>query len=579
MQHSRHRSASPDLSPTHASEQSSAAFQSNLDEVAQAGLGSGGVDASEMGIEGGFAGMVLDCLPMVAAVPLAKKFASNPAVKAWAETRTLDEVIQSLQGASNRLLAELWPVGVGVFVQGRLAGQMVGGVDSVASVSAVRTHTHSMELNAEGSGRVCVSGGPLGLAMFDRFGEVSGAMAKAGLKAGVGFDAHTVTEFDAVELLSAAGHLGKDLNLFLSGGLNLYESLGSQALDLPPVPQFLGPKWRVDHRLFFDAEASADLAPFDAELEEAFLGLSGLLDGALPDAESWAPIVRMAAQTGLVLTIGNDGRCTVEGRCSAEAMALIPTVLAESGRECSAGSVATLSDSMGGAAESSIRFVFDRSKGTAAPILDASVSGITQVATGKVSGVEISDSIFTSLDSLSGLMDAPNGDSYVGLLCGISRTVAIDLNEASADEHCPELIRQVVGFADAVVPSRMDLRLVGTASFSADALAALTESAPELGRNALMNIAGLAMDRAAGAAGTSVYGGLVNAAASEVVFSDARVVGTVFTGQGGGVEGAMGGAKAKAVAHTQQGFILDRPISTAEAERVREALRGGHGAV
>jgi len=167
----------------------------------------------------------------------------------------------------------------------------------------------------------------------------------------------------------------------------------------------------------------------------------------------------------------------------------------------------------------------------------------------------------------------------LGLVGDLTRTVRLDIDAAEAEAHCPDLIRQLVGISGSLIPTQTRLQLVGTASLKSDVVKALVSTHESLGPSAIMGLSQQAIDWAAGARTKSTHAALVEAASSEVEFSDARIVGTVCTGQGGGVDAAAMGIKGKAIMNAQEGVVIDKPVSADDAVRVREVLRRGHRAV
>lgn len=559
--------------------ETSTATESNDFEVTQTGLESQGAAASDMGMSGTFADMVLDCLPFLAAIPLAKRFANNPTVQAWAKTHTLEEAVDSLQGTANSLLRELWPVGVGLFAQGRAAGEIVGGVDAIGSAEITRTSVDAMSLTVSGEGLIGVSTGVAGLEIYDQFGEAGGAMAKANLKVGSGFDAKTDTDFDLVDVLRATGHLGKDLSGIISGGLEVYRDAGTIIDGMPSVPEFLNPEWAVNQELFVQGAAVARTAPLTVEHAESLTQQSDFTSGLIEKMGFLMPMASLAGSGRLTLRESSDGSTVIDGTLAAEMVAMLPALLPDLQGVLSPEVVATLSEQLAAGAAGSIQLVFSNNGLAELPELDAKLSGITLAFTGDVSGAEITDAAFISLESMSDCFNSEAEAGDLGLVGDLTRTVRLDIDAAEAEAHCPELIRQLVGISDSLMPTQTRLQLVGTASLKSDVVKALVAKHESLGASAIMGLSQQALDWAAGARTKSTHAALVEAASSEVKFSDARIVGTVCTGQGGGVDAAAMGIKGKAIINAQEGVAIDKPVSADDAARVREVLRRGHRAV
>jgi hypothetical protein len=285
----------------------------------------------------------------------------------------------------------------------------------------------------------------------------------------------------------------------------------------------------------------------------------------------------LAASGRLTLRESNDGSTVVEGTLSAETVAMLPAMLPDLQDVLSPDVVAALSEQLAGGATGTIQLVWSTSGLAEMPSVDPNLSGITLAFTGDVSGAEITDAAFISLESLSDCLRGEGGD--VELLGDLSRIVRIDIDAAEAEAHCPELIRQLVGISDSLIPTQTRLQLVGTASLKADVVKALVSKHESLGPSAIMGLSQQAIDWAAGARTKSTHAALLEAASSAVEFSDARIVGTVCTGQGGGVDAAAMGVKGKAIINAQEGVSIDKPVSADDAARVQKVLRGGHRAV
>lgn len=346
---------------------------------------------------------------------------------------------------------------------------------------------------------------------------------------------------------------------------------------LPSVPEFLNPEWAVNQEVFVQGAAVARAAPLTAEHAE-FLGQQPeFTSGVIEQMDFLMPMASLAASGRLTLKESNDGSTVVEGTLSAETVAMLPAMLPDLQGMLSPEVIAALSEQLAAGAAGTIQLVFSSNGLAEMPSVDANLSGITLAFTGDVSGAEITDEAFISLESISNCLSGDAGDAE--LLGDLSRTVRIDIDSAEAEAHCPELIRQLVGISDSLIPTQTRLQLVGTASLKADVVKALVSQHESLGPSAIMGLSQQAIDWAAGARTKSTHAALIEAASSEVEFSDARIVGTVCTGQGGGVDAAAMGVKGKAIINAQEGVAIDKPVSADDAARVREVLRGGHRAV
>jgi hypothetical protein len=577
----QHTEQSQQTEPVH----SAAGLESNAHEAEQAGVDGGGAEVGEMGLTGSFAGMVLDCMPMMAAFPMAQRFASNPAVMEWAAQYTVEDVVNAVGSASSVILKQLWPVGIGFDAEGQLAGRLAGGIDIMAQTSAIRAGSNQLDLDIGYQASVGVDGVGAGVEMVDAFGEkAAGAMAKAGIKVAASVQAKQTTEFDAMEVLRASKSLA--------------EQSVSDILVHPLAPaQFLLPDqwvsrinhmcmddWKITREILLSASGSATAGQLDPSKHSGLVGELMAFEPLGARAENIMPFLDGSICSELALRFEGNDRMLMEGGLktvgSVEGLALLPGMA----EVLSPETLSVLSNIVAGGAEAGIVLALDLTVPNWKESIDMELSGIQTVNCTDREGMSIEDSMFVSLASLSTEITSGESDEEAGVvMCpSLARTVQIDLDPARADAHCPELLQQLMGVTGMLYDSQTVLQLMGTMELASDLAAPLITQMFN-GPSALVGVSmseifDAAMARAAGTlqawpSWAQGWEGVLEQLVGVIEFSGARIVGHMHQGAGGGVEVSLV-ASAEAVARMEGGIVVDRPVSGEDAMRIRAAMSG-----
>lgn len=552
---------------------------SNAHGCAVHGLNRVGTAASDMGLNGTFADMILACLPLGVAWPLAQRFADNPAVQRWASLHTIGELVESIRSTAHGALQAMWPIGVGVSMKGHAAGQLVGGLDGIVAGSMVRTSVDALALRIEGKGAIDLEGGAIGLEVHDRFGSVHGASVGAGLCAGVGYRADAVGAFDPVEVLRLAGHLAKDLNGLLGLAGDAHQMLQRTGVPVPELPDFLGPEWAVEHELFLRGRTGVRWAPLAEDAATRLCSAHGFADDLLTRLEAILPFLNVQGEGGVAVTVSNGGTTRMEAAVSAESLAAVIRALPEVGNRMAPAIAAGLVEHIGSGAAVTLEVLWRNSGSSNAPLIDGKQSGLRWVATEVADGIEVSHEEFCSLDSMDSSVARENDGGEAEWFADHTKTIRVALDPERIPEQCPDVLQRLIDLTGSVIPTTASVHLIGTAALAATDLRRAWLESGAHGALRSGDVARQAIDCAAGRGGESLRNPVVIAAAQSVRFSEARLIGGIRAGQGGGVDAALMGVSGKAVVRSEQGLTMDVRASNEDAERVRLALRGGDRAV
>jgi hypothetical protein len=228
--------------------------------------------------------------------------------------------------------------------------------------------------------------------------------------------------------------------------------------------------------------------------------------------------------------------------------------------------------------------VMHREPGTVDIDFDAEKSGIALIGNAESGGQSVETEAFFSFNSLADSADGMLEGGMAGavLLGDITKTARIELDPQVAEQHCPQLVQQILGLTGELLDAETQLALEGTMTLKANAMIGL------FGTQVMESIANpdhcmqYAMDLAGGLrrempSELSQHADLVQQLAASVEFSEARIVGHMHQGLGGGVS-AKWGAGVKAVGRVEGGAVIDKVVEGPDADRIRRALVGGRSA-
>ena len=559
-------------------------LDSNSQSTEEAGLTGGGADVSEMGLGGSFAGMVLDCMPLIAAVPLARKFIDNVAVQEWASQYSLMEVAESLGSAANHVLNDFWPVGLGFDVEGQVAGAVIVGGDMTGTISALRTGSNSLEVAVDGEAGIGLKGCGAGVALTNAFGEdVAGAMAKANLGVESHYLAENTVDFDLISVLKAYGGLcGQSLvDTLGSASFNPVSSLMLNAVQAQ-VPQDAA--WDLTHELSVVAEAGLNVSAISDEYQAGMIsdctGLSTLADYA----QQILPLIDLAAEASLTFRQENDGTTTIEREASLSVLSDLFAKTPYLAELVPPEVVSALAGNTGGEVAGRMSLVMSCAPGTADIKFDGEKSGIALIGTAESGGQSVETEAFFSFTSLrdSAMDMAEDGVAGAVLLGDITKTARIELDPQVAEQHCPQLVQQILGLSGEWLDSETQLVLEGSMTLKANVMMGLFGSQVMESITNPDHCMQYAMDLAGGLRRElppelSQHADLIQQLAASVEFSEARIVGHMHQGMGGGAS-AKWGAGVDATGRAEGGVMIDKAVEGPEADRIRRALIGGRSA-
>ena len=260
----------------------------NQAAVEEAGLDGGGSD--DYSLSGPFAGLLLDVMPLAAALSAAAEFISNPAVQEWIRAVS-DEALMAVALEDGDLVGFLLdaivPAGTGVELTGEMALGLFLGADFSNTVQMLRTEDNTLHLECHPAIKVGVSGGEGGK-VVDAFGN--GVEATAGGEAYAAIQADGALDVvpSAAGLLKVLGASASDIIIHKATG----ERMAATGPDAAaPLLEGVEPDWAVGLDVGAKGEARAQV-PSVRELPgplagpaQAVLDLAGLAFDASAVAE------------------------------------------------------------------------------------------------------------------------------------------------------------------------------------------------------------------------------------------------------------------------------------------------------
>ena len=547
-------------------------YVSNDAEQISHGLEGQGADVADFGLDGSFAGTILECMPTIPALLIAKRFAHNPAVIAWADDIALEDVVDGLSLAANTVLREIWPVGTGLQGETELAMSVVVGGTARGRVSAVRTDDNTLRTVMDTQASAAWEGVGAGVSMKDAFGaDVFSLGAEAGLNVQADIHAEKLTEFDVVSLIENTALGSLKLSRLLnqpSGGVIAMLSADALATQFIDHEQ----KWKTDFALSARgvAQAGSDQLLAD-EYRERVCDGAGVQAGG---AHHILPLLKLSAEYGMTLRT-QDGGLLLEGEVkSAQAFGKL-------------ASTPLLAEVMGGLSEEAMSGIFGGQGGSALRLVipdptelsvDARKSGIAVTRVTSSTTGEIETEHFLSLATLS---EITTTDLTIGTAIADTRKhVKLRLDPGQCTPHLSEAMNQILTLTGGIFPEQSSLHLEGEAFLSAERVNRI------LGDRALstlerpQDLLDAAIDVAMGGA-VSLGGGLagfeaeLQRVAEMVEFGDARLKGVVQQGIGGRMDLTSPGGSAGGTIRAAGGFIIDKEVDAEQGLRLRQALSGG----
>ena len=533
-----------------------------------------GAGAVEFGLQGGFADTILECLPTLPAVMLAKRFAHNPAVLAWADRITLAEVASELSLAANALLREVWPVGTGLEGETELAMGVVVGGQARGQVTAVRTDLNELSTTMSTQASAAWDSVGAGISTKDAFGrEVWGASAEAALRIHADIQGKKKTDFDLVSLIqnTIVGAM-KLSHLLHPAGPGVMPLRVADALKTQAYENESG--WDIEFAVSARgvAQAGANQVLSDQTLDDAFQGVD---DDATRESRL-LPLLKLSAEYGLTLGVRAEG-IVLEGEVrSVQALGNLAAapLLADA---LGGLSGAAMSEKFEGCASSVLRLVIPD---PTVLTLDEAQSGVATTRSTVMNKDVMETEHFLSLATLSEIMTS---DLTVGTaLADTRKVVKINLDPRQAQAHLSTTMRQVLTIAGGVIAEDSRLYLEGEASLSAKHVRRVLGHRALQGLDRPQDLMDVAIDVAMGGDAAlrpdlAAYRREIQRMAEIVKFDGARLKGSVLQGLGGGLDVAAPGGGTGGTIRAAGGIIIDKEADAEEVQKVRDALSGGQG--
>ena len=547
-------------------------YASNDAEQTSRGLDGRGSGVGEFGLDGSFAGTILDCMPKIPALLMAKRFAHNPAVTAWADGITLGEIAADLSLAANTLLREIWPLGIGLQGEAALAMSVIVGGTAQGEVAAVRTGVNTLRTVMDTQASTAWEGGGAGVSTKDAFGaDVLSFGGEVGLNIHADIHAEKHTEFDVVSLIEETAIGSLKLSRFLhqpSGGL--VAMLAADALGTQHEEG--NQDWKVDFALGARGVAQAGSNQLLAdEYREMVLDGAGVEAG---DTLHILPLLKLSAEYGLTLRT-QDGGLLLEGEVMSvqEFGKLAATPLLAD----LVGGLSTeaMSGIFGGQGRSAMRLMIPDPTDLS---LDVRKSGVAITRTSSSGTSKLETEHFLSLATLS---EVATTDLTIGTAIADTRkSVELKLDPGQVETHLSDVMIQVLAVTGGILPEESSLHLEGEAFLSAERVNRILGDRALVSLKRPQDFMDTAIDVAMGR-DVSMIGELagleaeLQQVATLVEFGGARLKGTVRQGVGGRLDLTSPGGSAGGTIRAAGGIVIDKEVDSEQVLRLRHALGGG----
>jgi hypothetical protein len=548
----------------------------------------GGLAAKAMDLTGPMADVILDCMPLSKAMELAAPVIDNPIVQKWAEGIDIGTAIDQLGSAATDKLLALWPVGTGVDAEGELAGRVVGGGSVLGKVKAIRSGPQSVQFDADlfAGLDATVGEGAVVTNAFDD--QVAGAIAEAGLRIGLSSTNHGVANLDILQVLQSAA----DLKAFSVLQILLGQLPGAGLLDMGVEPDSLlqsfinqleGVEWTREEAIEVGASAQASAGGASAEdLQNMFPTslpvLGALIEGIAPYLQVSSEYTTRVLPAGFPLvTYEHIGQLSGLGQLLTGHTGLSGILDEET--------IAKLS--VPAAGEIGIMLSYDCIIAPAVATVDPSSALVTLSNTSEVGQMSEIDGVQIPLLELPQYLMA-GGDLDEILAAGaaptLTRSVSIDVPLARLTDIFPGWAETLIAQSGGGLPMEQVLQLQGTATLPGEALMCLQGRGiqlPAMGLAllSLTEIAGAAIGQSMGHGQAAVpewlsgHEDALSTMATQVQMPEARLIGHIHLGAGGGIEGAAA-VDVAGEARAEGGLAVDKTVEGPQAKQVLHALSG-----
>ncbi len=563
----------------------------NAHRTDEAGLGGRGAAPDDMTIMGPFAGVILDAMPLPAALLTASKAITSSHVQTWVRSLDYLDVTTRLGSLANSLLTDAWPIGVGCDFEGQVAGRLVGGADLLGKTTAMRATASQLHLSVERKGELSC-GGAAGLQLSNAFGDEVGALAKAEVSIIIDDNSDLYIDVDLVPLIQTMGRIHPDFLLNVLTG----DASGRGLLDIGAnIGQFLdvlatetvSMDWSSSPMLSIGAGAQA-FAGND-------LSIANLLDGAAEQLPGLVQVIaslaqKMSGATGVLLELEPIGSCQFNAKytCEAGAAGQLLSMEPQLAQALDDPSRDWLTHGLGAKLSMMLQVPMTLHPGTGIVVPDTAGAMITVQTHSEMGATEIADHQTVALTDLPSLLSAiTTGGDLDALLQDnafptFERTLRMEVTAERMDTAFPEWQDLLDAIPDCVLPSETVLYVEGKALLPPDALNTLIGHGIQLpdctdGMTAVWDLGNLVIDLATGNTTVAPPDWLAGhetalfEAAAQVHLCDTRLRGHFHLGQGGGID-AGAGIEASGSARMEAGIVLDQVLEDADATRVVRAL-------
>jgi len=539
------------------------------------------------------AALVLGCLPLSIALPMALPFLALASVRAWVDGLNPADIGRDLGAAANDTLEALWPQGAGFVVDGKLGGELDLGGDYEASMQLIRCGKNSLQGTHEGAVDVGIEGGAAGIASTDAFGQASnGAIAKGGVGITLGVHGDLETSFDLGGLLA-------------SGAMVLTDSLSTALLSAGPVgmavaglgEQTAAMPWKTgfDASLHAKIEATGSVSlgaldePTRSSLLEQYPELVDVLSSLQALGHVAGELAVGVSVEGGAYALHASGGLDIAGKL----LSAIPALAGVPGLSDLASAAGKFTDS--GVVELHLGIHPD-GEGGLVPTDEAWIRRTMEsTAQSDQTGATatVTDAATLSLPDFLATMSAVDGETLGSLLDGglaaFSRDIDIPLDPTSLDHEFPNWsswITDKLGLSPGV-QTQAELSIQGHIVASGAAMASLGKAGitPPLGATGLGVIEAIGRSLVALSAGGEVaetwlapWTDQLRTASSQVTVEQAHAVGTLRAGVGGGGQAAIPGVEADAEARTSAGMAVDHPLTDEETQALSQVARSRRAA-
>jgi hypothetical protein len=566
----------------------------NAQRTQEAGLGGAGAAPAEMGIIGPFASMILDAMPMAAALPMAKQFITNPEVQKWVLGQDLTQVVKDIGCLTNLLLPGIWPVGVGFDWESELAGKLVAGAGFMGHAKVMHSSASKMDLEVKLEGAFGLGAG-VGGKVSDAFGDSAGLMAKAGLTIGVSEKDTFSVDMDLMPLIQATQNIDPSFLLNVLKGTVSGRGIIDFGTDVAKYLTAIATEtatatWDREQKFTVGADASA--------IGGSESGLAYLAEGAeehLTELEKMVvaltPWLSVAMGGALEIMPTGLGQFDIKLTCDSAGAVELFTAMPEMKGVLDGTTLEWLANgaSIGLEIDLQIPATVEMISGRLS--LDPAAAMVTHRVGAKLDKTDVTDGLMIPLMDLPALVATMSmgGDLDemldAGSLPGFSREIQIRVTAETLSSVYPAWTALIDELPERSMMSESILYLEGQADLAPTAFDVLRGRGIQVpggmdGFGALLSLGSLAVANATGnimEAAPEWRAGHEDALfelAAMVNVGEARLRGHIHIGVGGGVDAAEA-IEASSTARTEAGVAIDTTVAGEEASRVVKALGQG----